>query len=83
MTKNKRVLKNGQSGLGSKEDKTGGMGEGFGRTLTPDELSWCQCHAHKVLPQAFIHVLQKPKQIRNTVKVDWQDGTSLSVLASF
>jgi hypothetical protein len=25
------------------------MGEGFGKTLTPCELSWCQCDAHKVL----------------------------------
>jgi hypothetical protein len=35
MTKNKRVLKSGQAGLGGKEDKKGWMGEGFGRTLNP------------------------------------------------
>jgi hypothetical protein len=47
MTKNKRVLKSGQSGLGGKEDKKGWIGEGFGRTLTAYELPWCQCDAIK------------------------------------
>ncbi len=70
MTKNKRVLKSGESGLGGKEEKNGWSGEGFGRTLTAYELPWCQCDAHKVPPEGLIDVLQKINQIRNTVNVD-------------
>ncbi len=70
MTKNKRVLKSGQSGLGGKEDKKGWIGQGFGRTLTAYQLPWCQCDGHKVPPEGLIDVLQKINQIRNTVNVD-------------
>ncbi len=70
MTKNKRVLKTGQSRLGGKEDKKGWMGEGFGRMLTAYELAWCQFDAHKVPPEGLIDVLQKINQIRNRVNVD-------------
>jgi hypothetical protein len=74
MTKNKSILK---SWLDNKKDKKDWMGEGFGTTLITSQLPWCQCDTHKVPTKGLIDVLQKINQIRNTVNVDWQDGTSL------